>query len=676
MSKNVELPGRLGLTSTSASAHSTTTGELWLERFFLPARLEIRNPARADAILAWGLKPSAQRASNFAARHHLPVVRIEDAFLRSVAFGANEPPLGLVLDDMGVYYDCSKPSRLDTLINRPLATEEGKRASALRDLWREARVSKYNHAREYRAKLPDSFVLAVDQTQGDLSIRHGNADDLSFLRMVEAALDENPGETVILKTHPEVMARTKRGHFDLDFWRLHPRVHLVTEDAHPVRLIEYARRVYTVTSQVGFEALLWGKPVRTFGLPFYAGWGLTADESRPPPHRGQASLEQLIHAALIGYARYVHPETETRCEVEDVVAHLALQRAMIERTPVRIRACGFSHRKQAHVRRFFPYSQVRVARRPHSAAPHETIVLWGRKAKEADLANSRPVLRIEDGFVRSIGLGAKFAPPLSWVVDNRGIYFDATAPSELEEILNSTQFNESMLDRAAHLAATIVARGVTKYNLDGCAWNRTPNLSRVILVPGQVESDASIHYGAAQIRTNLDLLRNVKRANPDAHIIYKPHPDVVAGVRLAGRNEESCKEWCDEVVLHHAMSSLLAQVDEIHTITSLTGFEGLLRSKKVVTYGQPFYAGWGLTIDHAPLKRRRRQLRLEELIAGALIIYPLYISRVTGRYTTPERALVELTTMNHILPESQSPWSERVLRLLANTAFWRQLTAR
>lgn len=90
------------------------------------------------------------------------------------------------------------------------------------------------------------------------------------------------------------------------------------------------------------------------------------------------------------------------------------------------------------------------------------------------------------------------------------------------------------------------------------------------------------------------------------------------------------------------MQVLLDAVDEVHVITSLAGFEALLRGRKVTCYGNPFYAGWGLTQDMAPLVRRTRRLSLDELVAGALILYPTYVSRTTGRFTTPERALEEL----------------------------------
>jgi capsular polysaccharide export protein len=180
-------------------------------------------------------------------------------------------------------------------------------------------------------------------------------------------------------------------------------------------------------------------------------------------------------------------------------------------------------------------------------------------------------------------------------------------------------------------------------------------------VPGQVESDASIVHGAPGIRRNIELLREVRRACPEAHVVYKPHPDVVAGLRRKGLHENEAARWCDEVVTEAAMGDMLLQVDEVHTLTSLAGFEALLRGRQVVCHGQPFYAGWGLTADRMPPVRRSRRLTLEQLVAGVLILYPVYVSRDTGRFTTPERALDELVAWRERTPPRVPPW-RRVLR--------------
>ena len=183
---------------------------------------------------------------------------------------------------------------------------------------------------------------------------------------------------------------------------------------------------------------------------------------------------------------------------------------------------------------------------------------------------------------------------------------------------------------------------MTKYNVGAHEWRRPEGAGRIILVPGQVESDASVRYGSPVIQSNMVLLQAVREGNPLAHVIYKPHPDVLAGLRRKGEGEDHAMRWCDEVVTDVAMGPLLSVVDEVHVLTSLAGFEALLRGKAVTCYGQPFYAGWGLTEDRAPIARRTRRLTLDELVAGALILYPTYVSQTTGTFTTPERALEEL----------------------------------
>ena len=151
---------------------------------------------------------------------------------------------------------------------------------------------------------------------------------------------------------------------------------------------------------------------------------------------------------------------------------------------------------------------------------------------------------------------------------------------------------------------------------------------------------------------------------PDAFVVYKPHPDVLAGHRLPGTNEDQAHRYCDVIVQDACVSALFEVVDEVHVMTSLAGFEALARGLKVVTYGCPFYAGWGLTTDMEPMPRRARTLNLDELIAGALILYPAYVSSVTGRFTTPERIVTEL--VRRALDDAVSPplWDLSALKML------------
>lgn len=309
--------------------------------------------------------------------------------------------------------------------------------------------------------------------------------------------------------------------------------------------------------------------------------------------------------------------------------------------PPRLLAYGFSLRKRAIVRRFVGNSHVCFHNKIRRFPADTALLLWGSQPPWPGLPEGVPVIRLEDGFLRSVGLGADLTMPVSWVIDRRGIYYDATRPSDLEHLLQTTHFDKDMLQRAATLREAIVASGLTKYNVGSGGWQR-PCAARVILVPGQVETDASIRFGAPAIRTNLALVQAVRQANPDAFIVYKPHPDVMAGLRAHGQGEDEVKHWCNEVVTGVSMGEMLESVDEVHVLTSLTGFEALMRGRKVVCYGQPFYAGWGLTGDMVPVARRMRSLALDELVAGALILYPTYVSRETRQFITPEQALEEL----------------------------------
>jgi capsular polysaccharide export protein len=153
------------------------------------------------------------------------------------------------------------------------------------------------------------------------------------------------------------------------------------------------------------------------------------------------------------------------------------------------------------------------------------------------LSDNVPVIRMEDGFLRSVGLGAELTRPLSWVVDRRGIYYDATRESDLEYLLERGQFSAELVARAAALRERVLAAGLTKYNLDGRPWRRPGGDRQVVLVPGQVESDASLAFGAPGLRTNMALLRMVRQTQPDAYLVYKPHPDVVARLRRDGNED-------------------------------------------------------------------------------------------------------------------------------------------
>ena len=274
----------------------------------------------------------------------------------------------------------------------------------------------------------------------------------------------------------------------------------------------------------------------------------------------------------------------------------------------------------------------------------DKIVVWASKLSEELDKNYRTaqaqLWRIEDGFIRSVGLGVDLIRPLSLVIDSQGIYYDATAPSDLELLLESHPFPIDLLSRAAQLRQRLVELNLSKYNVGNVEQLNLPEQQTIILVPGQVETDASIAKGSPVIQTNLALLQAVRHSNPNAFIIYKPHPDVLSGGRI-GELPHSQAAPYDLLVTEIGMPALLGQVDEVHTMSSLTGFEALLRELKVVAYGMPFYAGWGLTTDRLTCDRRTRTLSLNQLVAATLILYPTYVEPDSGQICNVE-TIIEL----------------------------------
>ena len=255
-------------------------------------RLAVGRPGEGEAVGIWGASPTAWRGRALAARTGAQVVTVEDAFLRSVLPGRDRSPVGrrgpvgLLIDPEGLHFDPSVPSLIETLAASPEAMARGEEAMAALARLRAADLSKYNaHLPDLRAAQP-GYVLVIDQTRGDASLRGAGRE--TFLRMLEAARDENPGARILLRTHPETAAGLRRGHLGPD--DLQSGDILCDAPVSPWRLVGDAAAVYAVSSQLGYEAMLAGHRPRLFGQPFYAGWGLSADEA-PVPTPVEGSTE-------------------------------------------------------------------------------------------------------------------------------------------------------------------------------------------------------------------------------------------------------------------------------------------------------------------------------------------------------------------------------------------------
>ncbi|ASP35860.1 hypothetical protein [Labrenzia sp. VG12] len=302
---------------------------------------------RVDAIAGWGHKPTAAKARDAARQIGIPYIAFEDGFLRSVQPGDSELPVGMVMDRTGIYYDASQPSDMEACINRRRTV--GGDAEALRamDDLRASRLSKYNHAviddltgLGLQSADRQDRVLVIDQTAGDASIVGAGAGSDTFDTMLRTAVAENPHAEFLLRVHPETMLGRKAGNFSagrleslaqrdgiLGRCQSEGRLRLTPEPVNPWALLDGCAKVYCVSSQLGFEAVLAGCEVHCFGMPFYGGWGITRDRLVPPPsRRGAASPEAVFAGAYIDYSYYVDHASRSLLNIHEAIEFLSQRR--------------------------------------------------------------------------------------------------------------------------------------------------------------------------------------------------------------------------------------------------------------------------------------------------------------------------------------------------------------
>lgn len=400
----------------------------------------------------------------------------------------------------------------------------------------------------------------------------------------------------------------------------------VRGECDPWHMLSGARAlVCDAGDEAGFVAAI-------LGIPVYL-----VDPRGGPPRRRNGDEELVLTEALPVAASFSNPFHDNAMNLVELIELCGFWRSLIDANRSISCGVGFAFWKQEHVLPLLWGGGDGSAffRNSASANPNGAVALWRSKAPQGIVERldrlGTPVVEVEDGFLRSQGLGADCVPPLSITVDRLGPYFDPGQPSELENLLQHGRFKQPVIARARRLRETIVAAGLGKYDRSNAVVDRLDATKRHILVAGQVEGDRSVVAGGAGLVSNLELLKRVRAREPDSYVIYKPHPDVVAGHRQGDIPENICRQFADKVITDLPISSLIAMVDEVHVNTSLAGFEALMRKKMVTTYGVPFYAGWGLTCDLGPVPVRRTARRsLDELVAATLLMYPRYLDPVTG----------------------------------------------
>lgn len=282
------------------------------------------------------------------------------------------------------------------------------------------------------------------------------------------------------------------------------------------------------------------------------------------------------------------------------------------------------------------------------------IVFWGGRstaklARRIAWFRRLPYWYLEDGYLRSVGLGKENTLPISIIVDDLGMPVDASKASRLEGLIaGSVEMGVAGL--GANIREALVANRLSKYNN---LPHREPRLERTtrrrVLLVDQVFGDVSVPMSGGSPESFARMLEDAVASG--IQCVVRTHPDVMAGFRK-GYLTEKAAGAPGVILLADAVSaaSVLDAVDEVWTVSSQFGLDALLRGIPVRCYGAPFYSGWGLTDDRLgeasreALPRRVARPSVDHLAAATFSLYPSYRDTVTWEEIDVFRAIDTLVT--------------------------------
>jgi capsular polysaccharide export protein len=210
--------------------------------------------------------------------------------------------------------------------------------------------------------------------------------EYALAAMLDAALAENPPERVVILAP----GRTKSGLLSAKLAAAAARgARVIAGGIDPWAAVEYAAQIYSAGGEIGFLALIAGRPVAAFGRSFYTGWGLTGDAA-DLPQQGTRTLDEVFAAYCLIATRYRDAFRNRPASFEDTLALLAEWRR-IELANRRVAVCvGMSFWKRRRVADFLRSTAgtpafhrtaggaVATARRASAAEPR-AIAVWASR---------------------------------------------------------------------------------------------------------------------------------------------------------------------------------------------------------------------------------------------------------------------------------------------------------
>jgi hypothetical protein len=299
--------------------------------------LKTKNIASVDIFYQRGIVPNNKKMvqKSYAKSINKPIIVLEDGFIRSINIGlSGEPSLSIIFDSHTAYYDATKASQLENLLNSDIKLNKETIDYCKKCISKIVmhRVSKYNRAPCYKLNLGNPNkrkILLVDQRYNKASVKYGLGDNSSFANMLQDALSHYNDYDIIIKRHPDAITGGKQSYFNKDLlspFKYANNIFLYDDDINPYALFDLVDDVFVCSSRMGFEALMAGKKVHCYGMPFYAGWGITEDKIVLDRRSKKRSVEEIFYFAYIVLSRYWNPDKNSIAKVDEIVDYITEHR--------------------------------------------------------------------------------------------------------------------------------------------------------------------------------------------------------------------------------------------------------------------------------------------------------------------------------------------------------------
>lgn len=592
-----------------------------------------------------------------------PILRLTSGIISS--YLTKEETLSIYKSTNGIYFDSTQDNNLDLLLRSSWQpdSEDIYIANLSIEMIKKYRITKTN---EY----PDvsfSFfsnnefpnILLIDQIIDSPKVILGNSNEQTFNDMLLSVFHSYPNYNIYVKLHPDTINHNKEGYLQklLKKYSLldYPLIHVINENYNVISFFDFVEEIFVVTSQVGFEAILRDKKVTCYGLPFYSGWGLTNDMQVSKKTKPNRNTVELFVAIMIKYTKYLNPFTKKLGTILDLLEYISLQK----RHSLNKKAIIFNTNKNNSllVKKLFKnYSEVNSLSNFHK---HEDkpIIFTDHIHSYEKLSKDYPSSFIREGFLFPNSLNNKKASSI--ILDYSGAYFNPSIYSDLDFLLNYEYFTEyeyliaeKFLINYEKQLSTLLSKESSENLLK--IINNSSN-KKIVFIIGQDENSELLFYGKQDnIQNNFQLISEVCKKTSNSLIIYKPPSNGINKYyslfnsnslqtlkNLANKNNNS-------FYIEKKLSFLkcISLSEEIHTINSNFGLDAIIQSKKVFTYGLPFYGGYGLTNDMYSYPKEKSSLSILDLILGTYIYYPIYYMNGNSFFMNANNTLEKNTLLS------------------------------